>query len=149
MTLPRHLASQRQQLEELLALLHEERQLLAEGHVDGERLSELAEEKRTRQARLEKLEQQRRRGLTQLGYSDDRDGDKRAAADADCLALWRALRDSADRAADMNRGNGTMIGIRLQHNQRLLNALRDAAGKNLYGPDGRANSRSARVSSRA
>lgn len=149
MTLHRHLASQRQQLEELLALLHEERQLLAEGHVDGERLSQVAEEKNTRLAQIEKLEQQRRRGLTQLGYSDDRDGDERAAADADCAALWRALRDSAGRAADLNRGNGTMIGLRLQHNQRLLNALRDAAGKNLYGPDGQANGRSARVNSRA
>lgn len=148
MTLSRHLASQRQQLDELLVLLQEERQLLSGGHVDGERLSQVAEEKRARLAQLEKLEQQRRRGLTRMGYRDDRDGDERAAADANCAPLWRALRDCADRAANLNRSNGVMIRIRMEHNQRLLNALRDAAGQGLYGPDGQARGGSARVSSR-
>lgn len=149
MTLGGHLAGQQEQLEELLALLHDERQLLTAGRVDGPRLSQVAEEKRARLAQLEDLEQQRRRDLARLGYRDDRDGDERAATDAGCLPLWRAICNCATQAADLNRGNGVLIGIRMEHNQKLLNALRDAAGKNLYGPDGQTSSRAARVTSRA
>ena len=149
MTLTDHLQEQRAHLEQLLDLLHEERRLLAAGLVDGARLSQLAEEKRGQLAQLEKMEQQRRQGLRRLGYSDDRAGDERAASESSCLPLWRGLRDRVEQAAELNRSNGVLIGIRTEHNQRLLNALRDAAGRGLYGPDGQAHGRGARVSSRA
>ena len=79
---------------------------------------------------------------------DDRAGDARAAADAGCTALWASIRERADQAARLNRTNGVLIGIRLEHNQRMLNFIEEAAGKGLYGPDGQARAAGGHVSSR-
>lgn len=136
-------------LSQLLALLQEERNALLEGKVDGARLAQLAEEKRGQLNALEGFEQQRRHALRRLGYSDDRTGDERAAADADCLSLWRSICERAGEVADLNRGNGALINIRLEHNRRLLDFLRAAASKELYGPDGRTRVHTARLNSRA
>ncbi|MGL6159422.1 flagella synthesis protein FlgN [Microbulbifer sp.] len=149
MTLAGHLEHHRAHLESLVELLCEERRLLAAGQVDGARLSQIAGRKSERLEELEHFERQRRRALCLLGYSDDRDGDERAAADAGCLPLWHAVRERAGRAADLNRTNGLLIGIRMEHNQRLLNALQETAGRDLYGPDGRPRGGSGRVNSRA
>lgn len=149
MTLAGHLERHRAHLESLVGLLREERRLLAAGEVDGDRLAQVAGRKGARLAELEGFEQQRRRALRRLGYADDREGDERAAADAGCQPLWRAIRERADLAADLNRTNGALIDIRMEHNQRLLNALQEMAGAGLYGPDGRARGRGGSVSSRA
>lgn len=140
MALADRLEKQIARLRQLLELLHGEHRLLLEGRVDGARLSQLAEEKRELLAQLEEFESQRRRALLDLGYSDDRDGDRRAADDAGCLPLWRAIREHAGEAAELNRGNGALIETRAAHNRRLLDLLQKATGGNLYGPDGRARS---------
>ena len=144
-----HLQNQSCQLDSLLDLLHEERRLLAAGQVDGTRLAQVAEAKREHLAALDTLEQQRRREVHRRGYSDDSRGDESAADAIGRLVQWRSVRARAARVAELNRGNGQLIGIRMEHNQRLLNTLRDAAGSNLYGPDGQAHGRTNRVNSRA
>jgi len=149
MTLADHLEQQGARLQTLLDLLQEERLLLAAGTVDGAQLSRVAEQKRGRLAELEDFERRRRQALRRLGYPDDRDGDERAAADAGCLPLWHGIREHAGRAAALNRTNGLLVGIRMEHNQRLLNALQEAVGRNLYGPDGQPRGRAGRISSRA
>ncbi|WP_323846748.1 flagellar protein FlgN [Microbulbifer magnicolonia] len=149
MALAGPLKKQMARLQQLRELLLEERYLLLKGRVDGTQLSQLAEQKRQQLAELEEFEQQRRQALRRLGYSDNRAGDERAAADAGCLPLWRDLRECAGATAELNRGNGALIDIRVEHNRRLLDFLQDAAGRDLYGPDGRAHGRAGRLSSRA
>ena len=61
---------------------------------------------------------------------------------------WASIRERADQAARLNRTNGVLIGIRLEHNQRMLNFIEEAAGKGLYGPDGQARAAGGHVSSR-
>ncbi len=149
MTLAEHLERHRARLEALLGLLEEERRLLSDGGVDGDGLARVAQAKQTHFAELERFEARRRQVQRQLGYEDNRAGDERAAVDAGCAPLWRAILEHAGQVARLNRTNGVLIGIRLAHNQRMLNFIQEAAGKGLYGPDGQARAAGGHVSSRA
>lgn len=148
MSLAEHLERHRARLDALTDLLDEERQLLRDGGVDGAGLGQVAQAKQQHFQALERFETQRRQVQRRLGYDDDRAGDARAAADAGCTALWEAIRERADQVARLNRTNGVLIGIRLEHNQRMLNFIEEAAGKGLYGPDGQARAAGGHVSSR-
>ncbi|MCQ4347309.1 flagellar protein FlgN [Pseudomonas stutzeri] len=136
MSLAQHLARQSACVAQLLALLENEAQLLGSGPVDGERLTALAADKQALLVGIEQLESQRRHAQQRLGYGDDQAGAERAAADAGCRPAWLQLLAMARRAQRLNRLNGEHIRMRLEHNQRLLNFLHEAAGKGLYGPDG-------------
>ena len=149
MSLPQFLQQHLQRVEQLTHLLHEERAQLSAGTVDGRRLTDIAERKRSSLQALNNFEQQRRQTLRRLGYTDSRNGDEEAARDADCLSLWQDLIALAGEAERLNRANGAVIRLRAESNQRLLNALQEAAGKGLYGPDGRALTHNGKVSSRA
>ena len=148
MSLAEHLERHRTRLDALIGLLDEERQLLANGGVDGDGLARVAQAKLEQFQALERFETQRRQVQRRLGYDDDQAGDVRAAADAGCAGLWESIRERADQAARLNRTNGVLIGIRLEHNQRMLNFIEEAAGKGLYGPDGQARAAGGQVSSR-
>ena len=148
MCLAEHLERHRTRLDTLIGLLDEERRLLGDGAVDGDGLARVAQAKQEQFQALERFETQRRQVQRRLGYDDDRAGDARAAADAGCTALWASIRERADQAARLNRTNGVLIGIRLEHNQRMLNFIEEAAGKGLYGPDGQARAAGRHVSSR-
>lgn len=148
MSLAEHLERHRGRLDALIGLLEEERLLLRSGGVDGNGLARVAQAKQEHFQALERFETQRRQVQRRLGYDDDRAGDARAAADAGCAGLWEAIRERADQAARLNRTNGVLIGIRLEHNQRMLNFIEEAAGKGLYGPDGQARAAGGQVSSR-
>lgn len=149
MSLADHLERHRARLEALVALLDEERQLLRDGGVDGDSLARVAQAKQAHFQELERFETQRRQVQRRLGYEDNRAGDQRAAMDAGCAGLWNAIHDHADQVARLNRTNGVLIGVRLEHNQRMLNFIEEAAGKGLYGPDGQARAAVGHVSSRA
>lgn len=136
MSLAKHLARQSATLAQFILLLEDEQHALAQGQVDGQRLSELAAGKQALLDTLEQLEAQRRHAQLRLGYGDDRQGAARAAADAGCLASWQHLLGQASRAQELNRRNGDGIRARLEQNQRMLNFLREASGSGLYGPDG-------------
>nr|WP_277608495.1 flagellar protein FlgN [Microbulbifer elongatus] len=135
-------------VEQLKQLLFEERAQLSAGTVDGQKLTDIAERKRDSLQRLNRYEQKRRQTLQQLGYTNSRKGDELAARDAGCLSFWQELIALTGEAERLNRANGTVIALRAASNQRLLNALQEAAGKGLYGPDGRARNQNSKVSSR-
>ncbi|QIL89910.1 flagella synthesis protein FlgN [Microbulbifer harenosus] len=149
MSLAQFLQHHQRRIASLTELLRQERQLLGEGEINGARLTDIAHTKQRSLEEINFFEQQRRQTLQRLGYRDDRDGDEQAARDAACLDQWQQLTALAREAAELNRTNGVMIGIRSESNQRLLNTLQEAAGKALYGPDGRARNRTGKVSSRA
>lgn len=142
MSLAEHLRYRKQHLESLRSLLSEERELLTVGQVDGARLNGVASRKQEHLAALEGAEQQWR----ESGQVPEDDSDH-AAERAGCLPLWRDTGDLARQVARLNRLNGQLIQLRLEHNQRLLNTLREAAGGELYGPDGQARGKSGRLSS--
>ncbi|MFD1215504.1 MULTISPECIES: flagella synthesis protein FlgN [Microbulbifer] len=136
-------------LETLHGQLLEERQQVSRGKLDGAELANIAHRKQQCVADINRLEQQRRQLLTRMGYANNRSGDEQAARDGGYAGQWRALLTLAAETAAMNTSNGEMIRLRTEHNQRLLNALQEAAGKNLYGPDGRASGRATKVDARA
>ena len=136
MSLSRHIARQRSHLEVLIGLLEAERESLTQGHVDGQRLSQLAHDKQETIALLEQLESQRIIAQRKLGYGEGRLGAERAAQDAGCMQDWQGFRERAQHAKQLNQLNGALVGSRLAQNQRILNFLNEAAGKALYGPDG-------------
>ncbi|WP_192036486.1 flagellar protein FlgN [Halomonas sp. YLGW01] len=149
MSLGDHLSQQHRRLEALETLLEQERQTLCQGRVDGERLSHLATDKQALLAQIERFETQRSQAQQRLGYEPGLTGAARAAEDAGCLPIWQTLLDTAQRTARLNRLNGDMIRQRLEQNQRMLNALREAAGNSLYGPNGQTRPRQSQLSSRA
>lgn len=149
MTLAAHLQDQQARLERLLALLADERVLLNAGEVDGQALAQLAEQKQQELTTLAELEQRRRAALETLGYGNHTAADIQAARDQNCLPEWQRLRARAGQAARQNRLNGELINLRMAGNQRLLNELHALAGKDLYGPDGQAQGKAARLSSSA
>lgn len=150
MSLAKHLARQSTCVAQFILLLEDEARLLAAGMVDGAQLSELAARKRALLADIEQMESQRQYAQSRLGYGDDRNGAERAAVDAGCLTTWQQLLEQASRAQLLNRLNGESIRTRLEHNQRMLNFLHEAAGQGLYGSDGQARRGSlASIASRA
>ncbi|WP_116366400.1 flagella synthesis protein FlgN [Parahaliea mediterranea] len=149
MSLEPHLQAQRLQLEQLVALLHSEQSLLTQSQVDGAALDEVAADKQRQLVSLDSFEARRRGAQARLGYAPGREGARAAADDAGCLPLWQSIDQLASEARQLNQTNGELIQLRLENNQRLLNALRESAGNSLYGPDGQAHRRPARVDSRA
>ncbi|WP_458525011.1 flagella synthesis protein FlgN [Onishia taeanensis] len=149
MSLGASLERQRQRLASLETLLNREREALFEGRVDGELLNRIAADKQGILEQIERFETQRSQVQKRLGYDAGLAGASRAAADADCLPTWQALLEDAQRTARLNAMNGDMISKRLEQNQRMLNALREAAGNSLYGPNGQTKPRESQLSSRA
>lgn len=149
MSLAAHLCDQHGRLEQLMALLGRERDLLGEGRIDGEALGALAGEKQQVLSTLAESEERRRAAQASLGYGRGADGDEPAARDQGCLEAWQRMRSRAREAAQLNHFNGQLIYLRLTCNQRLLNDLRALAGRDLYGPDGQARGGDNRIASQA
>lgn len=149
MSLATHLQDQHARLDQLLVLLADERALLGAGEIDGTALARLAEQKQQVLTTLAELEQRRRSALEAFGYGNHTAADIQAARDQNCLPQWQRLRARTGQAARQNRLNGELINLRMAGNQRLLNELHALAGKDLYGPDGQAKGKAARLSSSA
>jgi flagellar biosynthesis protein FlgN len=129
--------SQKTYLEQLEVLLESEQSELMSAGVNGDRLSQLAEEKSGKIQMLERLELQRRNTQKQLGYTDDLQGTEQATKDAGCLSAWQDILATAERVIHQNNVNGSLIERQLTHNQKALNTLTEVSGKPLYGSDGR------------
>lgn len=149
MSLGQHLALQLQRLEQLSGLLTEEQRALSHSQVDGQLLSRLAGDKQALLAQLANFESQRRQAQIRLGYGQDMTGAEQAARESGCLPQWHALLASAQRIAQLNQLNGSLISHRLEHNQRMLNFLHEAAGQPLYGPNGQSKKRAGSLASKA
>ncbi|PXX96474.1 flagella synthesis protein FlgN [Halomonas sp. LBP4] len=149
MSLARLLNDQQGRLAALVTLLEEELEALTAGQIDGSRLERIATEKQALLAELEGMEQLRRQVQRRLGYRDGHEGARAAARDADCLAGWEATLGATERADRLNRLAGQLLGMRLAHNQRMLDFIHEVSEKTLYDPRGRTGRQPGRLNASA
>jgi flagella synthesis protein FlgN len=122
-----------------VGLLEREQNILRHGDVD--QLLELLPEKNGLTAQLTTLANQRSQALTTEGLTADPAGVATWFAahpeETSARAAWSLLMPLARQAHELNRVNGQLIQLRMQHNARALEALlgsNNAFG--LYGPNG-------------
>jgi flagella synthesis protein FlgN len=124
-------------VEVFLGILNKEQDALIEGKI--ERVEALASDKAQVAGQLAELAAQRNRGLASRNLNPDSAGMEAclAGAGATAAGTWRDLLGLVQVAQQLNRTNGELIAVRLQHNQQALAALQGAAGAvSLYGPKG-------------
>jgi flagella synthesis protein FlgN len=127
-------------VERFVRLLEEEKTLLAEGRTED--LAAALEEKEELAVRLNELARQRGDHLADDGFSPDRAGmvswSARRPEQKETIAAWNRTLSLATQAKEINRVNGQLIRLRLQHTGEALEVLlRKESRLNLYGPDGR------------
>lgn len=125
-------------LDELLGLLRREQTLLIQGDVDGPALETIAGSKRICLERLQSLEDQRLAVLKDMGLDTSPGDQQQAATSTDCLRLWEEVQSVTRQTKHLNQLNGILIHKRLQHNQTVLNTLRELASAPVYDADGQA-----------
>ncbi|MBK5929771.1 flagella synthesis protein FlgN [Halochromatium salexigens] len=139
------LGTQRDGLQRLTLLLEQECEALTAGNIDGEWLQRIAADKQALLEQLERSEQQRREMQAEHGYAEGDAGARQAARDADCLDDWEAVRAASESAARRNELAGSMLWMRLKHNQRMLDVIHAVSEKTLYDTQGRTGPRSGRL----
>lgn len=149
MSLASLLTDQRQRLDALISLLSNEQNLLTQGDIDGDALSQVAHEKQSLLAELERIETVRRNVQKRLGYDGGAIGARSAAVDAGCQTAWESLLEKSERASRMNELTGQMLSVRMKHNQAMLDYIRQIAEKTLYKPDGRNSAQPGRINASA
>ncbi|MBY5924920.1 MULTISPECIES: flagella synthesis protein FlgN [Halomonas] len=137
MSLTRLLDQQHTRLSDLLGLLQQEQECLVQGQVDTEALVGLATRKSEIQQQLAETEARRRQVQCRLGYADDREGARQAAMDAGCIAQWDSTMAMARDVSRANLRCGELLGLRMQHNQQMLDEIHRIANASVYRPDGR------------
>ena len=136
------LKEENQAVRAFLDLLRQEQRILTSGiAAEMDTLPELTERKNAAAGTLEALARQRRDVLNTLGFPDDQTPLEnwlaKQTASAKARSSWADTLSLAGEAREINRQNGELIAIRMQHNSRALETLQGAArGLNLYGPDG-------------
>lgn len=128
-------------------LLRQEQDTLATGDVDA--LTPLIEQKNSVAAELTAFAQQRNALLAAEGLKPDRTGIEAWCAlhpaNTNVSAAWSRIMLLARDARELNRVNGELIQIRMQHNAQGLEALLGASRSlELYGPDGQPSAHSGR-----
>lgn len=125
-------------VQRFVGLLEREQAMLVDGAVDD--LLDLVEEKNALAGELAALADRHGRLLTAEGLSADRSG---VAAwfsahpgESRVRTAWSQLLPLARQARELNRLNGELIRVRLQHNAGALAALLGASVPGLYGRDG-------------
>ena len=128
-------------------LLKQEQQSLTAGDVDA--LTPLISQKNVLATDLAILAKQRNALLAVENFAPDR-----AGIDAWCenhpaknkvRTAWSGILSLASEARELNRVNGELIQIRMQHNTQALAALQGASRPlNLYGADGQTVGQSSR-----
>ncbi|CAO1658531.1 MULTISPECIES: flagella synthesis protein FlgN [Halomonadaceae] len=149
MSLASLLTDQRQRLDALISLLSNEQNLLTQGDIDGDALAQVAHEKQSLLAELERIETVRRNVQKRLGYDEGAIGARSAAVDAGCQTAWESLLEKSERASRMNELTGQMLSVRMKHNQAMLDYIRQIAEKTLYKPDGRNSAQPGRINASA
>lgn len=149
MSLRDYLSIQQAQLQQLEDTLLQERQHLLAREIDGRVLERLAGAKRTLLEAIEHQEGLRRDLQRREGWEPGAEGARQAASRAGCEQLWSSVMQLGEQVDRNNRRNGELIALRMGQNQRLLNALHDARGHHLYGPDGQSAARGSQLDSRA
>lgn len=121
------------------ALLREEREVLQNGEIDA--LPQLVERKAEVVAELSAHGSERNSLLAASNYAVDRAGveawQQRHPQDETVKAAWAKLKALVTEARELNRVNGKLIHLRMQHNAQALGALLATNQRSgLYGPDG-------------
>ena len=120
-------------------LLRLEQIALENGATD--QLVDFAQKKSSVSSELTALAEQRHLTLAGLGVKADRAGIEawleRQPSDTSLRSAWSRVIALAGEARELNRVNGELIQIRLQHNAQALAAMQGASRTlHLYGPDG-------------
>ena len=127
--------------------LREEQKALAHGNTEA--LPALIAEKDELAARLGTLATQRNVLLAGWSYAADRPGIEawctQHPEEEGVASAWAGVLALAREAKELNRLNGELIGLRMQHNARALEALRSGHNPlDLYGPDGQSRAQNSR-----
>ena len=140
-TLRQTMVAEAQTVKQFVDLLKLEQSSLSQGDTDA--LPAYAEQKIALAALLNDFAAQRNAALALLGFNADR-----AGVEAWCLKnpeedmaakAWATVLALAGEARELNRVNGELIRLRMQHNAKALEALRGGASSlDLYGTDGQA-----------
>lgn len=120
-------------------LLQREGEALNSADIDS--LDTLVARKNDLAAELSSLAEQRNTLLAKSGFSNDRSGIEAwlgaHPASKSVRKTWSRLLALAGEARELNRLNGELIQLRMQHNSQALEILLGASRQtNLYGPDG-------------
>lgn len=149
MSLSRLLQTQASRLEALSRLLAHEQELLLAGQVEGHALEQVAGDKQALLESLEATETSRLSVQRRLGYAEDAEGSRQAAADAGCLEAWQAMLELAQQTARQNQRNGRLIGVRSQHNRQMLDYLQSIVEARPYTAKGRPRGASGQLNASA
>lgn len=125
-------------LRRFCALLTEERRVL--NGAEAERLGDIANEKSSLAAQLNRVEARRDALLVKLGFARGRAGTEAWLASLPGAETerrqWSELLQLAAQARDENETNGRLIGILLRQNQDALSVLLSGGADSIYGTDG-------------
>ncbi len=127
----------------LLLLLQQEQEHLINADLDG--LARITEEKAKTIARMTELAQRRHLLLASTGFDASESGMQTwlesSAAAAGASKSWNDLLGIAQKAKELNRTNGLLIGQHMARNQNALNVLQgNQQGGTMYGPNGQSTS---------
>ncbi|MBS0370436.1 MAG: flagellar protein FlgN [Proteobacteria bacterium] len=130
------IGEERAGLQQFLALLQREEELLVAGQIDA--LTLLAEEKTSQYRALQRLSDDRTVMFTRAGARVTNENIRLALGGLpEALANWDKVIAMASEAKERNRVNGQLILERLQNNQQALSTLLAAAEHpQIYGQDG-------------
>lgn len=122
-----------------IGLLREEQKSLGEGAIDT--LADLIERKTLVAGQLTNLAALRNARLQASGHAPDRAGVEAWLGahpdDRETRTAWNEVLTQTAEARELNRVNGELIKMRMQHNTNALEALLGASRPlSLYGPDG-------------
>lgn len=137
------IAKEAEAVQQFVDLLKLEQEELSHGKVDN--LPSLAEKKNLLALHLNDLSSKRNTSLAAQGFSADRSGIeawcKSQPTNDNASKIWFRILSLAEEARELNRLNGVLIGMHMQHNAKALEVLlRNRSPLNLYGPDGQTQS---------
>lgn len=123
-------------------MLAEERRVL--NGAEADRLADIANEKSSLAAQLNRVEARRDTLLVKLGFARGRTGTEAWLASLPAAETerrqWAELLQLAAQARDENETNGRLIGLLLRQNQDALSVLLSGGADSIYGTDGQQRS---------
>ncbi|TGD73130.1 flagellar protein FlgN [Mangrovimicrobium sediminis] len=140
MDLAAALDQQQAQLETLVDVLGEERELLCASAPDGEALAATAALKQACFERLSTLDSEVESLQRELGCPGGREGRQAAAAREQCPALLQQVYATTTKVFHLNQHNGELLRARMTWNERILNFIRDSRDGETYDTKGKTGS---------
>ncbi len=130
------LREERDTLQQCIALLDREQQLLIDGDIDA--LADLTQQKVLALELAARNTSIREHCLTGRGLSIDNDGMSELLQDQPALrSMWYDILNRAREARDLNRVNGFLMEARIDRNHHALAVMHQAANSpSTYGNDG-------------